>query len=99
MTGRAQQLAPVQADYLIMVAAFRYALGRMSVIVEHVASWIEKHADTMPESDAQLIIKEIDEQARLGSLGMEMDVLRWRCVQARLRESLSSPVGAGEERI
>ncbi len=85
---RALQLEPVQADYLIMIAAFRYALGRMSYMVEHVASWIEQHADTMPENDAQLIIKEIDEQALLGSLGMEMDERVWRRLQARLRLSI-----------
>ena len=71
-----------------MIAAFRYALGRKTYIVDHVASWIEAHAGQSRESDARLIIREIDEQARLGSLGMDMDEKRWRCVQARLRATL-----------
>jgi hypothetical protein len=85
---RSQQLEPVPADYLIMIAAFRYALDRQSYMVEHVASWIGKHADTIPEHDARLVIREIDEQARLASLGMEMDERVWRRLQVKLRASI-----------
>ena len=88
MTSNAQHVPLFIADDLIMIAAFRYALGRQSYIVAHIASWIEQHAGQIRDSDARLIIREIDEQAAAGSLGAEMDKRRWRCVQARLRARL-----------
>ena len=94
--SRDQAGAPIQADYLIMTAAFRYALGRQSYIVGHVADWIIRYADCMPEHDALRIIKEIDEQAEDGSLGMDMDKACWRRVQEMLRASLTRDGGARE---
>ncbi len=90
MTSRAQHAPFFLADDLIMMAAFRYALGRQSYMAAHVASWIEQHAGQIRESDARLIIRGIDEQAAQGSLGMEMDERRWRRVQARLRAGLKT---------
>ena len=92
--ARAQHGEPVAApaDYLIMTASFRYALGRQSYIVGHVADWIERNADAMPVADAERIIREIDEQAESFGLGMDMDAERWRRVQERLRVSLAGEV-------
>jgi hypothetical protein len=84
----------MQADRLIAIAAFRYALGRMTYMPEHVGNWLIKNRDALPEHDRKLIIREIDEAERLHGLGMECDVATWK----RVRKAFAAAPTEGEDR-
>lgn len=67
---------------LFAMAAFRYALGRSTYIVGHVAEMLENNASAISEKYRRLIVQEIqeaDENGWLGgSLGSPYDLEVWR---------------------
>lgn len=71
-------------DRLIAIAAFRYALGRASYIVSHVADWLIANRDQLSAHDRALIVREIDEAAMIGRLGHDCDIRDWE----RVREAM-----------
>lgn len=82
----AEEAQTFPADRLIAIAAFRYALGRMTYMPSHVAQWLEQHKDKLSDADRALIALEINEAAEHDTLGHECD----RAVWLRLRDSLTS---------
>ena len=74
-------------DRLILIAAFRYALGRMTYMPSVVAGFIEQCWRELTEHDQRLIQSEISEAIERGHAGMDFDVATWRRV-------LKLPVGA-----
>lgn len=79
----------IGVDPIIIFAAFRYALGRMTFIVSDVSDCIERNADKIPRADRGAMIREIAQAIREGQAGMPMDVEIWQRVEARLRRSLN----------
>lgn len=75
-------------DRLILIAAFRYALGRHSYIPSVVAGVLEQCWADLTEHDQRLIKREIAEAIERGHAGMDCDVATWRRV-------LELPVGPG----
>ena len=79
------------ADRLIAIAAFRYALGRMTYMPSHVVDWLIANRAQLSAADRELMLREIDEAADLQRLGMDCDVATW----SRLRNALApQPAGA-----
>lgn len=74
----------MNCDRLIAIAAFRYALGRASYIVSHVADWLIANRDQLSVHDRALIAREIDEAAEHNRLGHDCDVRDWQ----RVREAM-----------
>ena len=79
-------------DRLILIAAFRYALGRMSYMPSVVAGAIEQCWAELTEHDQRLIKREIDEAIERGHAGMDCDIATWRRV-------LELPVAPHEDSI
>lgn len=77
--------ANITCDPLIAICAFRYALGRRTYVVHHVANWLIANKANLRDGDAELIVREIDDmQARFG-LGDACDIEDWM----RVREAMS----------
>ena len=69
-------------DRLILIAAFRYALGRMSYMPSAVAGVLEQCWSSLTEHDQRLIKREITEAIERGHAGMDCDVATWRGILA-----------------
>ena len=69
-------------DRLILIAAFRYALGRMSYMPSVVAGVITQCWSSLTEHDQRLIAREITDAIERGHAGMDCDVATWRRVLA-----------------
>ena len=82
--GSDQRTGLLLADRLIMICAFRYALGRMTYVPGHTVDWLLANLPRLSKGDRDLLAREIDEAARLQRLGMSCDVATW----SRLREAL-----------
>lgn len=64
----------------IMIYAFRYALGRMSVAPSYVVEELEKQWPYLKSHDKALIKREIGQAIEDNSAGMACDVSEWRKV-------------------
>ena len=69
-------------DRLILIAAFRYALGRCSYMPSVVAGVLEQCWDYLTGRDQRLIKREIADAVERGHAGMDCDVAIWRRVLA-----------------
>lgn len=76
-------------EEIVLTCAFRYALGRMTYVVDSVASEIERRRKSLPKKDLELYRKEIWEAREQSKLGMEMDKDRWLECYAILGQELS----------
>jgi len=65
-------------DRLILIAAFRYALGRASYMPAVVAEQIAASWNDMTEYDRKLFHGEIREAIDRGCAGMSCDVATWQ---------------------
>lgn len=64
-------------EEIVLTCAFRYALGRMTYVVDSVASEIERNASILPTKDLHLYEREIKEAIAEERTGMDMDTQRW----------------------
>ena len=64
-------------DRLILIAAFRYALGRMTYMPSVVAGAIESCWPELTEHDRRLFKNEINEAIEWGHVGMQCDAATW----------------------
>ena len=64
-------------DRLILIAAFRYALGRMTYMPSVVAGAIESCWPELTEHDRKLFQNEINEAIEWGHVGMQCDAATW----------------------
>ena len=69
-------------DRLVLIAACRYALGRMSYMPSVVAGALTQCWVDLTEHDQRLIKREIAEAIERGHAGMSCDVATWRRVLA-----------------
>jgi hypothetical protein len=74
----------ITVDPMIVVAAFRYALGRSTYVVTDVTDCIQRNASTLPRPDRALMVREIREAISGGRAGMSMDVAAWERTLERL---------------
>ena len=75
---------------LLILSAFRYALGRMTYIVPVVANVIGESKDRLDSQAIDLIIKEIEEAEKRDGLGMECDIEVWLKLKKELEDFRSS---------
>lgn len=62
---------------IVLVGAFRYALGRSTYVVSSTCNVIEAMAQDLPTGQLNLIEREIKKAITNKSAGMQMDVDRW----------------------
>ena len=70
-------------DSLILLCAFRYALGRRTYVVGCVTECLQKHWHELSKGDRSLIIREIGEAIERGQAGDVCDVLQWKALVER----------------
>lgn len=64
-------------DRLVLIAAFRYALGRMTYMPGVIAGKIIEQWPNISDSDRRLIHREIGEHIDSGTAGMACDIDTW----------------------
>lgn len=75
---------------LLILSAFRYALGRMTYIVPVVANVIRESKDKLDNQAIDLIIQEIEDAEKRDGLGMECDIDVWIGLKKELEDFRSS---------
>lgn len=86
MKSKIETEADGDAD-IILVCAFRYALGRRTYVVDCVANEILRKWKYLRDSDKSLFVKEILEHKNVyGNLGMECDAKSWERIIEKARE-------------
>lgn len=70
---------------ILFIAAFRYALGRMTYVAPTVAGMIRDNIDYLTENTINLMIKEIENGEVRGGLGMDVDKEIWLGLKAELQ--------------
>ena len=88
-----QVLGIMPADGLIALCAFRYALGRTSFVVPHVAGWLITNRHGLSDAGRRLMVREIDEAGRRNALGMDCDRAEWMRVREAFVASSSNSGG------
>lgn len=73
---------------ITIVCAFRYALGRMTYVVDSVASEIELNIERISTKSLHLIRKEIETALKENHAGMQMDVERWSACRIAINDEL-----------
>ena len=75
---------------LLILSAFRYALGRMTYIVPVVANVIRESKDKLDNQAIDLMIQEIEDAEKRDGLGMECDIDVWLRLKKELEDFRSS---------
>ena len=73
----------------ILISAVRYALGRMTYIVDDTAKYVENLIPQLSDNTLQLICKDITRAEELHDLGMGCDRVIW----LHLREEIVKELG------
>lgn len=68
----------IHADDLMVIAAFRYSLGRASYIVGACVDWILLNWKLLDANTQSLIVKEIKSAISDRAYGMECDKAQWQ---------------------
>ncbi len=71
---------------LIGLAAFRYALGRMSYIVPVVCEFLIENKNTFTSHQRDTIKKEIYEAIKTDKAGDDMDIKQWKRVAEEMND-------------
>jgi hypothetical protein len=69
---------------IVLVGAFRYALGRSTYVVDSTCNVIEAMTPDMPTGQLSLIEREIEKAIKDKAAGMQMDVDRWLVCRAKV---------------
>lgn len=89
MIDETVQITLTKADFeILLISAFRYALGRSSYVPSAIADIILDNKEQIRRPTLRLFVREIEERKRIGldSLGMSVDIDCWLSLQERLRE-------------
>ena len=70
-------------EQFVVIAAFRYTLGRRSYAVSIITQWLIKNWDNIHINDQNLIRSEIQDALDHDCAGMEMDKQEWERVLRR----------------
>jgi hypothetical protein len=71
---------------ILIICAFRYALGRKTYVVYEVANLVARYKQELSAFAKELIVREIDEALRLNHAGMDCDIKEWK----RLKKELTN---------
>ena len=74
----------------LTLAAFRYALGRSTYIVEEVVEDIIANIDNIPDTYLKRMYEEIDEAISNNNAGMKMDIVLWKKLQEKIQDKLKT---------
>lgn len=74
------QQKETEFPHLVVLGAFRYALGRETNIVPFIADWICENWDNFADGTKNIILGEISDAINLGFAGSEIDENCWRKV-------------------
>ena len=79
--------ADIETDYhLILICAFRYALGRRTYVVDSIVKAIHNEWGALNENDKELMVREILEyKSRFGQIGDVFDEDAWMSIVDRHR--------------
>ena len=90
-------------DRLVLISAFRYALGRCSYMPSVVAGVLAQCWADLTEHDQRLIKREIAEAIERGHAGMACDVATWRRILAigdkKHEDCVESKSASGHSRV
>ena len=64
-------------DNLMVIAAFRYCLGRRTYIVSDCVAWLKEIWPLLEDRDRRLIKKEVDESLAMNRAGDSCDKDEW----------------------
>lgn len=81
---------------ILFLAAFRYALGRMTNVVPTVAGMIRENIDYLTGDIINLMIREIEDEEDRGGLGMDIDREIWLRIRSELELKVSIPIDSNE---
>ncbi|MDN5861748.1 MAG: hypothetical protein L0H84_24370 [Pseudonocardia sp.] len=84
-------MTPITVDPVILIYAFRYALGRMTYAVGDVAAALTAHAEQLRPEWRTQIIRDIDTAIEDGHAGMSCDVQQWRNVAHAMAPANTRP--------
>lgn len=73
---------------IVIGCAFRYALGRMTYVVDSVASEIERQIEHISTKTLLRFRDEITEAIKANHAGMQMDVERWSKCRIAINDEL-----------
>ena len=93
MTDETVQITLTKANFeILLISAFRYALGRSSYVPSVIIDIIENNKEQIREATLGLFIREIEIRKQLGpdSLGMSVENELWLDLQERLMEYIAS---------
>lgn len=79
--------ARIPVDSFVLVAAFRYALGRRSAGVGAIADSLVEHAGRLADWERAQIVRDIRDAVRRGFAGDQCDVEDWLRVARAMGEA------------
>ena len=74
----------------VLIYAFRYALGRMSMAVYTMVEVILDCWEDLSQFDKELIVKEIKEADKWDEIGMDMDKKMWFRIINRYEDEIQN---------
>lgn len=86
---------PLVVDDLIVTAAVRYSLGRVSYIVGHVIDAVRRNMHALSPATLETIARDIDRADQRGALGMDFDRRDWRALRDDIRARGDQPANPG----
>ncbi len=107
MSKRKAKADTIPADHLMIVAAFRYCLGRQTYIVRHCAEWLHANWKIIPEKSRAIIERDLeeafadDDKSRAAGdthhrLGMDFDRGAWAWLRRLYRKPTCCQCGKAE---
>lgn len=81
-------MKPIEVQPVMLMYAFRYALGRRSYCVGDVSDTLIAYADQLPTDWREQIVRDITDAIDEGRAGMQMDVIRWENLRAVMRAAM-----------
>lgn len=89
--ARKETPAPgITCDSLTATCAFRYALGRKTYAVGHIARWLIANRNNLEDRDRKQIAREIGEARAHNGLGDICDARDWARVEDAMLEAASA---------
>lgn len=80
--------APDDPFCMVIIAAVRYCLGRHTYMPDTVTRWIMASVPQLPAEIAKILLRDINDQRRTGSLGDDCDVETWERFESWLQGRL-----------
>lgn len=86
--------APDDLFFCVLISAVRYCLGRQTYMPDAVTRWIMARVPELPAETAKIMLRDINEQRRLGerlgkeTLGDPCDVRTWETFESWLQGRL-----------